>query len=1202
MPSLCFDWVSLDSFRGFQGRGFKLEGLEPGIIVIHGPNGAGKSSLARAMELLLWEEVQAPENTALSAGVRLGDRPQHRTRFEGKLTAKEGPDATPPSPWPSPATRDRYRLSLSDLLQAGDANQAFGEQLRQEMQGGVDFPRHRAAVGALQAFSRKGALTAAFEQATAAVTEQAKAQGALEALEAELRRQRAELATQGGLEAEERHLSALDKAMDQLAVLLEREAALVPFQDREPALALLGASGEDRFLELRTARDGAHTRAGALRLQLDRLASERDALALPPDLRDEHAEEARSLAKAIADAEEATRLRAEATTEAEASLAAWRQANAWLDLDAGQLPSLSRELLNRTRRLARSFEQSQSLIHALRRLTSDLGPEETPQPLEPLTAASSILEQWLERQAALEARTLRPEPRERWGAFAWVFLAAGSLAGAAALFLGRGGSGAGLGAVAATLVLLVLAAAGLRAPARDGEDAARLHLGLEALQKEFEALRLPGLTLPAWSPADVRILARRARETAAAAGGLAVLNGARTRARAQLEAELSTWRTLLAEAGQLARLLNLPAEVNDAFGGYLEVLCRRLLDGLALRSALTTAESLHDAASERLTLLTGRADGLLQAHGRTPGTDRVGRLTILARAMDTSLRLRREQAALEQDLDDLGRDDPAGALGAFLAQRGLEEDGFREAWATRQRWQPLMAAHTVQFNLVESLLAQESRWTPEFQALADRGASPLPCRQERFAQARADLKARHASALQTLERLRETGRDLARNEATLDRLTRAGTLASLILARDQAAQRLEEQRVRDLEARTLGRLLDLLERRGADEDLKPQLRRASDLFRDFTGHRYELRFEHGAFVAREGHRYLSLDQLSEGTRLQLLMAVRLAYVEHQEGTAGVQLPLFLDEVLANSDDTRALAVIEAIKVMARTGRQIFYFTAQEDEVAKWRLLGPQSIQTRCLGSAQEPRGGARGGTERERSDRAVPPRSGQGIQIIDLTGTRDLEARRTFPLPSHDVLRHPVPGPGDDTLLAYARRLEGAHGPALWTPLAEQHAWLAFAEGEQHTLHALLQGGLATLGQVRIYMKTQPGPEAERLVTTLEILEEAQAELQAARPRPLTPAELGRAVIGINDLSNLLLAAQACGYDPARLLANPIAGVGPTRRENLRDWLRKGGFLVEDPKPAEAILIGLKGRHSSRLGLQEKGWLAVERFLTSGAT
>ena len=66
------------------------------------------------------------------------------------------------------------------------------------------------------------------------------------------------------------------------------------------------------------------------------------------------------------------------------------------------------------------------------------------------------------------------------------------------------------------------------------------------------------------------------------------------------------------------------------------------------------------------------------------------------------------------------------------------------------------------------------------------------------------------------------------------------------------------------------------------------------------------------------------------------MAVRIAFVEEME--QGPKLPLILDEVLGNSDEHRARAIIDATIEIGRSGRQVFYFTAQHDEVGKWLTI------------------------------------------------------------------------------------------------------------------------------------------------------------------------------------------------------------------------------------------------------------------------
>ena len=111
-------------------------------------------------------------------------------------------------------------------------------------------------------------------------------------------------------------------------------------------------------------------------------------------------------------------------------------------------------------------------------------------------------------------------------------------------------------------------------------------------------------------------------------------------------------------------------------------------------------------------------------------------------------------------------------------------------------------------------------------------------------------------------------------------------------------------------------------------------------------------------------------------------------------------------------------------------------------------------------------------------------------------------------------------------------------------------------------------------------------------------LEEAQRRLQAARPRPLGAADLEQADLrGFGDRGNLLEAFRQCGGDPIRLLDTAIPDVGPKKLERLREWLRQGGYVLDQETPAEEILAELKGSYSSSLGLGAAGWVAVERFV-----
>lgn len=78
------------------------------------------------------------------------------------------------------------------------------------------------------------------------------------------------------------------------------------------------------------------------------------------------------------------------------------------------------------------------------------------------------------------------------------------------------------------------------------------------------------------------------------------------------------------------------------------------------------------------------------------------------------------------------------------------------------------------------------------------------------------------------------------------------------------------------------------------------------------------------FVERHDGVELTPEQLSTGTREQLYLAIRLAYVEHYRRTAE-PLPVVLDDVLVNFDEGRALATLRALASFAKT-TQVLLFT------------------------------------------------------------------------------------------------------------------------------------------------------------------------------------------------------------------------------------------------------------------------------------
>jgi hypothetical protein len=152
-------------------------------------------------------------------------------------------------------------------------------------------------------------------------------------------------------------------------------------------------------------------------------------------------------------------------------------------------------------------------------------------------------------------------------------------------------------------------------------------------------------------------------------------------------------------------------------------------------------------------------------------------------------------------------------------------------------------------------------------------------------------------------------------------------------------------RARELgdEAVVGSRLASWVKRVAIDRSRPEVFRRAAELVARFSRGTLDLELDDYAsppefLVCRGTSAVASVETLSVGERVQLLTAIRLAFLETNEQT---RLPILLDETLGTCDDSRAGLIIDNIIEIAREGRQVFYFTAQNDEVGKWqaRLVG-----------------------------------------------------------------------------------------------------------------------------------------------------------------------------------------------------------------------------------------------------------------------
>lgn len=205
-----------------------------------------------------------------------------------------------------------------------------------------------------------------------------------------------------------------------------------------------------------------------------------------------------------------------------------------------------------------------------------------------------------------------------------------------------------------------------------------------------------------------------------------------------------------------------------------------------------------------------------------------------------------------------------------------------------------------------------------------------------------DLEEEYQSAQLQSSKEQELQERLTRLDADIERAEGDNSLENALAEKENKRIALENVR-QNKAAKAVGQAILESLRESAIQNAPLVFERARANFQRVTDNRYSLIIpQNNSFRARDQQRKRDFDltELSSATRVQLLLCVRLAFVETQETTC--RLPITLDETLANSDDKRAHAIIKTISTLA-SDRQIFYFTAQQDEVEKWGDYVPSNL-------------------------------------------------------------------------------------------------------------------------------------------------------------------------------------------------------------------------------------------------------------------
>jgi hypothetical protein len=899
--------LGIDRMDGI-GAPFEVDPLGPGINVIHGPNAIGKSRTSAAIQALVWPDLAdsysefSGELTVAGASWRV------ENRFARTTYQRNGSPITAPSLGIAPSNqRDRYLLTLHDLLHADDRQ--FAETIQRESAGGYDLNAARVAAGVATAAPRPnpGKSKRDYERARGMTTE---------------------------LKRNTRQLQMREQSRMELATALnDADAAIADVHLLEAALAHASSVSDRTTREI--ARDTFQDPIGRMSGdEFSRIVEHRGRIAeLEQQLTVHKADIARheqtltgtGFAAELPSGPDLFRLSGHVTSlkQVDSDLDATSQANAAClarlvsarnriagGMTDAQLTALDGAGLGELGAITRRFRDARNSELAQAELAAWIGGVEAPANLDALRRGTELLAKRLSIAGgdATAASTILLK-RTLMGAAAIVVVEAVVLA------VVSNPAWLGLALIAIPLVWIALRSdrsAAIEEAARTEMEFTALGLGtpatwspdqvepfFAALHAQFATARLDDQKATRWGElANRRAEATRtrtgielARDAQIASLGITVSSEDFEEIRLIAEA-IDHWRKatddLAGSEARLARLVDqrssLLAGINQAFGEF----------GVAAVANQLDAEAHLGDLQRRVEL--ARHTRIELSHSRQAIIDQV------QPAID------REHGGIDAIFNDLG----------FQARDDTELREFcGRVPACKEAQVALDEARVVEYTRKHALAGAPDLVT----------ASPAE-----IASALVTAQAKASERDSILERIARLDHDLAqaRQQTALEE-----AIGQEALALDA----LRASRNQDDANAARWQVAEFVQRNTRDLNRPLVFHAARKLFSQFTAGAWRLELSDGhdsAFFAVETstNRSCTLERLSSGTRVQLLMAVRIAFLEASE--QGPQLPLILDETLGNADDVRANAIIDATIEIARRGRQIIYFTAQNDELGKWQ--------------------------------------------------------------------------------------------------------------------------------------------------------------------------------------------------------------------------------------------------------------------------
>ena len=1146
--------LAINRLRGIS-QPFEIEAAGAGFHVVFGPNGIGKSSICRAVEGLYWEDRHPSPLTSVTGEFEWdgeswwGHRDGTRVAWQRNGTGSVSPGL------PSSHHERCFFLRLRDLIEPSrDGAADIALEIRRQMSGGFDLDEIAAdlfpGVSRHQGRRQRDGFNKASEDVAKAAVRQGDLQRRADQL-GRLKSLLAEADAAAGRRVFVERAVELTRRRKELDGVLERIAAL-------PApLAGLTGKEADEIQRYQDQADKFAERVRSLEQDLRRTRETRRETALVRPVERAELEvwrqQADDLRRVEQDLDAARGERRATRRELASALSAIGGAN------VGEVSFTlleHRELFDFLRSSQAHGTRAGVIREKLCLIDRINGPEDSEPRLATYREATEALRSWL-RVPEPDGPARRVRNRWPWFLLALALVLTGvglaALTDPGAHFIGSlvgdlaTRMPSGFGSLAALLLGL---GGGVALTALLMGDRRRSKAARKAAREAFERLAVDGPDK--WELPAVEARLRQLEHEAAAVESSRQRVRDRDVERQALENELEGLSVqeavLAARREELQGRLGVDGLAPDA----------ELVDFARALDQLRQARAGDEAAAGKVEGLEQQHAGLLAAlaavleqHGEPAPGDAATAVARIHNLADRNTRLEKaisdeRNVVLQIEENAANREATLVAIRRIYSEASLNEDdleGLRALLDSLPRYHELAQEKT----------RLEGQIDLDRAALDKAGESALgECDEPTLVGIKEELAAQAASA-------GELNTEIAEITAEMNAAKRGNGMRELLAAREAARAGLRDLRDRALYAKAGQFFIHAVGAEHEHNRLPRVFERARDHFSEFTHHHFQLELDKGGetprLFARESRsgEARELDELSDGTRAQLLLAARIAYAEEVE--QGKVLPLFLDEALDQSDPQRFEAIVRGLGRVAREqDRQIFYLTSDPLDVDRIRdALGKEDC---CIASA------------------------------IDLGRIRT----KTASVSGADALRvdpgPAVPAPDQLSLEEYGASLAV---PEFRPELGhtEQHFYYVLWD-DLNLLHDFLSNGLERAGQWQTVRGT---PLAEslgsRAITPAEItarleLLEVFCELWTqGRNRSVDRGALEESgVLTETYLEDVVAIARELDGDPVRLLAafdeprDPrLRGFRQTSVERLRRYLADTGYLDERPVLTESELV-----------------------------